>query len=210
MANYWGRVLHRASSRTLPSQPKQIVAGVLFWIVSLFILRFILLRDDPESPQVMDEVRWGLSVFGAFVVLVGGAFLVQFVAAFPSLETEAIEAGIAADRIARLDASVRAIDRRMMEGVQLRDRLSRRSAIDHLGEGWAHDLASWQRRCRRTVKHCAPLDYSTFSATVGSDVIFRGPVASSWLPLGAAEEKSRKVIQEWLSALSGVRDALSR
>jgi hypothetical protein len=176
--------------------------------LALVILRFALLRDQPESSQVLDEIRWGLAVVGAFFVLITGSFFVQLAAALPQLQIEAVQAGISADRASRLHAAVRAIDHRLMEGVRLREALDRRSSVDTFGEGWVQTLTLWQRRCRRTVRHCAPDQYPVFQANVGSDARFARGLSVSHLPSGQKAAAAKDVIQQWLHALGGVRDAL--
>lgn len=192
----------------MPHRPKDVVAGVLVWLASLAVLLIVFGGDEAGGRQVLEEVRWGLSAVGAFVVLVVGSFLVHLVAAPPQLESEAVHAGIAADRASRLKASVRAIDHRLMEGVRLRERLDHRSAIDTFGEGWASRLALWQRQCRRTVRHCAPDQYPVFQANVGSDVRIGAGLLPSYVPSGNQAQRAREVIQQWLHALGEVRDAL--
>lgn len=206
---YWRRALREAARNLLPKRPSEVLADIAGWVIALVILRYILAADGSGEAQVSDEIRWGLSVVGALGVLTIASFFVQLVVALPRLQAEAVVAGVNADRASRIDGAVRAIDRRLTEGVRLRERLDHRSSIDTLGLGWVQTVALWQRRCRRTVRHCAPDQYSVFQATVGSDARYAPGLSSNFTPQGKQAEQGRKVIQEWLVALGTVRDAIS-
>lgn len=210
MREYWGRAVGWAWAHALPRSFREVATSASAWIVAILVLRFVI--EGEWSQQVTEEVRWGLSVFGAFVVLVIGTFLVHLVAAPPALELAAVQAGISADRSRRLHATVRALDRRINDGVQLRSRIDFPNDATRQEEGrsWIRDLARWQRSCRGTVRHCRPDQFAMFQANVGNDVRFHESLADDWMPRGQFKDQAAHVIQEWLHALGEVRDAATK
>lgn len=200
--HYWRAAVGLAVRAALPKSPRQVISQIVTFLLALWVLRFVIAPDAAGDRQMTEEIRWALSVVGAFALLVVVSFFVQLAVVPLQLQEAAVAVALQMDRASRKNLRRRVLEQRLHEGTELRQR------IYSLRGHWStptlaeigRDIRRWQQRTIRSVKRCDPNHFVDWRAAAGNVL---PEFTAAWLATGWQNEIDARLTQ-WMLAIAGL------